>query len=261
MKTRTLLGAVLLCVGYLFNATAQTHIGAKVGYMTGFEMMFAPTQIGNAVIHTLSDDFYAGYRVGGFVEKPFSRVTLTANAAYSWSVGGGIMYSIVNPVDTWEIGRLFRHSIVDLSLSAKYRPFQNWRWGIFRSVNLSGGAGYWYFGVLRRQTLFLAPVDPDLHEGVREMIRQDNEMTLYRYAIQESFNRHAMVVRAAVSFDFLRRFTSEISYEQTLTPVSSRLTFRDETFAFHQHSQRIVVSLGYRIFMLDKRKREAKNKV
>lgn len=185
-----------------------------------------------------SSEQFQGYRLGVFGRRDFKKSYLQAELTYFYNTVQIGFINLKPDEDTinpyGKIGRVW----------TQYGPIY-----IYRRAEFSLVAGKKLFKRLRVQAG--APLHYQFYD--RDMWKPDSYFeNVYQYSdkissdFAASYRRFFLSGRAGVGIDF-GPLTIDVGYEQSFTPLSSRITHRGQTYPLKQTASVWSIGLGYKI--------------
>lgn len=243
MKIIALTALVILCIRIDALSQNTFHGGLKFGYY--FSNSFYVDELIDGISIRSTKAGLDGFEMAFFTDYQITkRFIFSGEASYSWNIGtSGPIIQLLNATmvkDSLYWLTSISPSFNTIQINAKLRfklntyiePFIGV--GVVRIVNYERS---------EFQYLDETEYDAESQDEVRR-INYQNELVA---SIENSYENYALINSLGLRVRY-KRLILDISYEQTLTPVSKELIFQGNKYAFFQHMDRLSVLLGYRLF-------------
>lgn len=236
---------IITTIYFQLNASAQSKLGGGLKFGYYFNNSFMVEKLVNGTyIHSTSDGL-DGFKVDAFLDFPITnRFVLSGEFSHSWNIGmTGPIIQLENTTassdpSTWLISTspsfntLELHSKLRFKLSRYVEPFVGL--GILRLTNFE-------------RSSFTYLDEEEFDEELREEVRRINYQNELVASVENCYRNWTLVNSLGVRFRFKRLLLDAI-YERTITPVSKNLIFRDQSYSFVQHMDRLSIMFGYKLF-------------
>lgn len=217
--------------------------GLKFGYY--FSNSFYVDELIDGISIQSTKDGLDGFELSIFTDYQISkRFIFSGEAMYSWNIGtSGPIIQLVNST-------MFKDSLHWLtSISPSFNTIQintKLRFKLNPYIEPIIGIGVIRF-VNFEKSEFRYINESDYDEEFQDEVRRINYQNELEASVENSYLKYALINSLGLRFRYERLFL-DISYEQTLTPVSKQLIFQGKNYPFFQNMDRLSISAGYRLF-------------
>ena len=215
--------------------------GLKFGHYFNNRFLAQKYVINEILVKSTNAGGY-GFRAGAFLEHQVSKkVVLSGEVAYSWQVGVGPTIQIKGADWLDTTGPSF--NTLELNSTARFR-FNRFLEPI---IGLGVNRNFYYD---RSNYILLdeSAYDEDLREEIIKINNQNGLMA----SVEDSFEKFTILGSFGIRLIHGRLIMDTI-YERSVTPFSRTLSFRGESHPFVQKTDRISISLGYKLFQSKKK--------